>query len=127
MLKVMLIEDSPKLQDLLGAVLSEMDDVAFFGAAAGEDEALRMLAERPVDLLIVDIELSQGSGIGVLSALRADPSRFGNPRKIVFSNYSHASMQKRCHDLGADGFFDKSLNVNGMLAYIRDAAASHPH
>lgn len=124
MLKVMLIEDSPKLQDLLGGVLSAIDGVAFFGAAASEDEALRMLAQNTVDLLIVDINLKQGSGIGVLGALRANPVRFGTPRKVVFTNHAHASMQRRCEALGADAFFDKSMNVNGMLAYVREAAAS---
>ncbi len=123
MLTVLLIEDSVLLKNLLGSMLEEMDEVSFRGSAEGEREALDKLEHDPVDLVIVDIELKQGSGIGVLSALLADPDRYGNPLKVVLSNYAHATMQQRCERLGANAFFDKSLNVGDMFSYIRAAAA----
>lgn len=122
MLKVFLIEDSALLQELLGGMLSELDGVDFCGCAAGEAQALERLAEAPVDLVIIDIELKQGSGIGVLDALQTDSDRYGKPRKVVLTNYAHATMRQRCDRFGMDAFFDKSLHLNQLIDYVVDAA-----
>lgn len=122
MLKVFLIEDSELLQELLSDMLSELEGIDFCGCADGEAEALRRLAETPVDLVIIDIQLKQGSGIGVLDALQADSDRYGNPRKVVLTNYAHATMRQRCEHFGTDAFFDKSLHVNQLIDYVVDAA-----
>ena len=122
MLKVFLIEDSELLQELLSDMLSELEGIDFCGCADGEAEALRRLAETPVDLVIIDIELKQGSGIGVLDALQTDSDRYGNPRKAVLTNYAHATMRQRCEHFGMDAFFDKSLHINQLIDYVVDAA-----
>jgi len=122
MLKVFLIEDSELLQELLSDMLNELEGIDFCGCADGEAEALRRLAENPVDLVIIDIELKQGSGIGVLDALQTDSDRYGNPRKAVLTNYAHATMRQRCEHFGMDAFFDKSLHINQLIDYVVDAA-----
>jgi len=122
MLKIFLIEDSELLQELLSDMLSEIEGIDFCGCADGEAEALRRLAETPVDLVIIDIQLKQGSGIGVLDALQTDSDRYGNPRKAVLTNYAHATMRQRCEHFGMDAFFDKSLHINQLIDYVVDAA-----
>jgi DNA-binding NarL/FixJ family response regulator len=122
MLKVFLIEDSALLQELLGDILSELEGVEFCGCASGEVQALQQLAEALVDLVIIDIELKQGSGIGVLGALQDDSDRYGKPRKVVLTNYAHATMRQRCDRLGTDAFFDKSLHIDQLIDYVVDAA-----
>ena len=121
-LKVFLIEDSELLQELLSDMLIELEGIDFCGCANGEAEALRRLAETPVDLVIIDIELKQGSGIGVLDALQTDSDRYGNPRKVVLTNYAHATMRQRCEHFGMDAFFDKSMHINQLIDYVVDAA-----
>jgi CheY-like chemotaxis protein len=120
MLKVFLIEDSALLQELLSGMVSELDGVEFCGCADGETEALHRLAETPVDLVIIDIELKQGSGIGVLDALQSDLGLYGNPRKAVLTNYAQATMRQRCERFGMDAFFDKSMDINQLMDYVAE-------
>ncbi len=122
LLKVFLIEDSLLLQEMLGDMLSELDGVEFCGAAEGETEALSRLAEAPVDLVIIDIELKQGSGIGVLDALQTDSEQYGRPLKAVLTNYAHTTMRQRCDRFGMDAFFDKSMQINQLIDYVNEAA-----
>lgn len=122
LLRVFLIEDSLLLQELLGGLLSEIEGVEYCGCADGEVEALRRLAETPVDLVIIDIELRQGSGIGVLGMMQLESGLYGNPRKAVLTNYAHTTMRQRCERLGMDAFFDKSLQVNQLIDYVNDEA-----
>lgn len=122
MLKVFLIEDSALLQELLASMLSELDGVEFCGCASGETAALAHLKNAPVDLVIIDIQLREGSGIGVLRTLQNDGTHYGNPLKAVLTNYAHDGMRARCERLGMDAFFDKSLNINQLLDYVVVAA-----
>ena len=110
------------LQELLGGMLSELSDVELCGCADSETEALQRLAETPVDLVIIDIELRQGSGIGVLDALQTDSGLYGMPRKAVLTNYAHVTMRQRCERFGMDAFFDKSLHLDQLVDYIIEAA-----
>ena len=119
-LKVLLIEDSKLLQELLCGILQELDGIELCGTAEGQSEALQKMAMSPVDMAIIDIQLKEGSGTGVLAALQADPERFGTPRKIVLSNFAHATMRQRCASLGVDAFFDKSLHINQLIDYVSD-------
>lgn len=42
-----------------------------------------------------------------MAALQQEPDRYGAPRKVVLTNFAHASMRQRCETLGVDAFFDK--------------------
>ena len=117
-LQILLIEDSALLRRLLIETLDEIDGVQVCGFAENEQEALEQLEVKSVDLAIIDIELSKGSGVGVLRALKNHPERYGLPKKVVFSNYSHSAMRARCQELDIDAFFDKSLQMNELVAYI---------
>lgn len=124
MLKVLLIEDSLLLQELLGGILVKIDSIDYGGAIYGETEAMQQMERLPIDLVIIDIELRQGSGIGILAALQAEPERYGSPLKVVLTNYAHASMERRCIRLGCDAFYDNSLKTAELVEYIKQAAAA---
>jgi DNA-binding NarL/FixJ family response regulator len=117
-LQVLLIEDSPLLRRLLTETFEEIEGVDVCGFADTEASALEQLEQKQVDIAIIDIELKNGSGIGVLQAMQQQPARYGSPKKVVFSNYSHASMRQRCDNYGIDAFFDKSLQMYELVAYI---------
>jgi len=119
-MQILLIEDSPLLRRLLTETLEEIEGVEVCGFAETENEALAQLEDKAVDLAIVDIELSQGSGVGVLRALQKHPERYGFPKKVVFTNYSHSAMRQRCQELDIDAFFDKSLEMDDLVAYIHN-------
>lgn len=124
MFKVLLIEDSLLLQELLGGILGEIDAIDYRGSVDGEAKALQQLKQFPVELVVIDIELRQGSGIGVLAALQAEPECYGSPIKVMLTNYAHASMRQRCVRLGCDAFYDKSLDTLELVEYIELAAAA---
>lgn len=120
-LKVVLIEDSMPLRQALAAVLGELAGVEVVGGAEDERSAIELLQRQRPDLAIVDLQLRAGSGIGVLQALSRNPDRFGHPRAVVFSNHHQAAVRERCFALGVEGFFDKSTQINELLAYVRQA------
>ena len=124
--KVFLIEDSVLLRDALCDMLTEIGEVSLVGTAQSEDEALSALEGMEADLVIVDLALKSGTGLGVLTALREQPSRYHSPAAVVLSNHAYPQMRSRCSNLGALAFFDKSLQLPDLLAFVRDYANTSP-
>ncbi len=69
-LQTFVVEDNPVILDDLVATLEEMTPVRVVGHAADEATALAQLTARrgELELVIVDIFLKSGSGLGVLRA-----------------------------------------------------------
>ena len=115
-LKAFLVEDSPVIRENLIAALEEMAPIEVVGTAEDEHSAVRWLTEpeNECDLVVVDIFLKSGSGLGVLKAA-ADS---GLPLKlVVLSNYATPDMRRKCLELGADRVFDKSNEIDGLILY----------
>ncbi len=115
-LRTYIVEDSPVIRESLIATLEELGPVAVVGTAEDEATAVRWLT-RPgndFDLVIVDLFLKQGSGLGVLRAV------YGlKPRRhmVVLSNYATKDMRRKCLELGADRMFDKSHEIDALIEY----------
>ncbi len=121
LLQIYLVEDSPVIRESLIATLEELAPVKVVGSAEDEDSALRWLGTHRADLVIVDLFLKGGSGLGVLRAAQLLAPGTGDhgtrPRHVVLSNYATPAMRERCLALGADGVFDKSTEIDALLTY----------
>jgi DNA-binding NarL/FixJ family response regulator len=120
-LRTFIVEDNPVILNNLIATLEELSDVQVVGSVGSEYEAVIELQERAdqVDLVIVDVFLTSGSGLGVL---RSTQSLKLAARRVVLSNYATADMRRRCLELGADSVFDKSSELEELIAYCDSAA-----
>ena len=114
--KTFIVEDSPIILDNLVATLEELAPVRVVGSAPDEDAAVNWLTAdgRDVDLVIIDVFLKAGSGLGVLkrAAQRNAPGK-----RVVLTNYATQEMRKKCLELGADRVFDKSNELDDLLMY----------
>ncbi len=116
LLNTYIVEDSPVIRENLIATLEELADVRVVGTAEDEAGAVHWLSEpgHAVDLVIVDIFLKRGSGLGVLQAAKDKAPTY---RLVVLSNYATPDMRVRCLALGADQVFDKSTEIDALIQY----------
>lgn len=113
-----IVEDSPMIRENLVATLEEMLPLRVVGTAEDEAGAVAWLQGPQAgscDVVIIDIFLKSGSGLGVLRAAHGTVA--GRSKLVVLSNYATADMRKRCQELGADRFFDKSNEVEKLIDY----------
>jgi DNA-binding NarL/FixJ family response regulator len=119
--KTFIVEDNPLIRENLVAALLELAEVQLLGHAEDEASAVQWLQQRrPCDLLIIDIFLRSGSGLGVL---RAAAEQGSTARRVVLTNYATEDMRRHCRALGANRIFDKSRELDELLAYCSDLAA----
>ncbi|MFD2270034.1 response regulator [Undibacterium arcticum] len=71
-LRVFLVEDSADVRALLAEDLAQIPGLALTGFADTENDALQQLRRQAWDILILDIQLSQGNGIHLLRKLSED-------------------------------------------------------
>jgi DNA-binding NarL/FixJ family response regulator len=114
--KTFIVEDSAIILDNLVATLEELAPVQVVGSAPDEDAALNWLTVdgQEVDLVIIDVFLKAGSGLGVLkrAAQRSVPGK-----RVVLTNYATQEMRRKCLELGADRVFDKSNELDDLVLY----------
>lgn len=115
-LHAFVVEDNPVILENLVAALEELTSVQVVGHAADEESALAQLAARrgELDLVIVDVFLKSGSGLGVLRG--ALSTSLPAPR-VVLTNCVSVEVLAQCRALGADCVFDKSKDLDELMAY----------
>jgi DNA-binding NarL/FixJ family response regulator len=121
-LRVALIDDSERIRARLAEMLAEIANVEIAFAADTEGEAVRLMAQDAWDVLILDLQLREGTGLGVLKAmqgLRGDNDRVA----MIFTNYGFRQYRERTMALGADYFFDKARDFDALRAAVTERAA----
>ncbi len=122
-LRTYIVEDSQVIRENLIATLEELVPVEVVGTAEDESSAVQWLtqpANANVDLVIVDIFLKSGSGLGVLKAANGLPQKHN---VVVLSNYATQDIRRKCLELGADKVFDKSNEIDALIQYCGRLAA----
>jgi DNA-binding NarL/FixJ family response regulator len=117
-LRVFLVEDSPSVRDRLIDFLAEPGKVDVIGFADTETEAVRQLWAEPFDVAIVDLNLREGTGMGVIESLRALQS-VPRPTVVVLTNYAFPEFEVACRERGADYFFDKSTQFGALKVLLQ--------
>jgi DNA-binding NarL/FixJ family response regulator len=121
-LKTYIVEDSAVIRQSLIATLEELVPVQVIGTAEDELTAVQWLMSQNniCDLVIIDIFLKGGSGLGVLRAVNGLAQRYN---LVVLSNYATQDIRRKCLELGADRVFDKSNEIDGLIQYCGQLAA----
>src|SRR5262245_12524253 len=122
-LRILLVEDSPLLRGRLENMLSQHAAFKVTGLAAAETEAIEKLDTVPYDVIVVDVELRPGSGIGVIRQARARNKDKSNDSGnhvwiIVLTNYDLPTVRERCMQAGADHFLDKMREIDQLIPIL---------
>ncbi len=91
-----------------------------FGIAENGRQALEILAERPIDLVLLDITMPEMNGYQVLEEMKLDMALRGIP-VIVISAIDDLESVARCIEMGAEDYLPKPFNK--VLLKARVAAS----
>jgi adenylate cyclase len=85
--------------------------------AANGREALELLQEKPIDLVLLDIMMPEMNGYEVLERLKADPDLRHIPI-IMISAVDEIESVIRCIELGAEDYLSKPFNPTLLRARV---------
>ena len=115
-LKILLVDDSPSILNLLSKLLHQSG----FHVITAHDgvEALKLLKNSSVDLMMTDINMPRMDGYTLTKQLRAD-ERFRQLPIILLSTESSPRDQRRGLELGADLYLVKPIPPAEMVKRIK--------
>ena len=121
-LRVLLVEDSRVLAERLRESLDTLANVEVVGLVADESAAVTAVREHRPDVIILDLQLKEGTGFGVMQ-------RLGDRRPIiiVFTNYMLPEYQRIASSLGVQHFLNKSVDYERLPQLLQEIGASRPH
>src|SRR5687768_17319071 len=86
--RIAVVEDDPILREGLSQLLSSIDGFKLIGAVGSLREGKRLLA-RELDVLLLDLQLPDGSGLDLLALARAQSSWIKVVVLSVFGDVQH--------------------------------------
>lgn len=116
--KVMLVEDHAFVRQVMRLWLEQEQEISVFADAGSLSEARDVLQNESldIDLLIVDLDLPDGSGTALISDLQ--DTRPQTP-VLVVTAYSDPALHARAIEAGAAGIVHKSLPTKDILLAVK--------
>jgi two-component system, NarL family, response regulator DevR len=115
-LRVMLVDDHEVVRGGIRAMLQATDDIVVTAEAASVREAIDEAARARPDVIVMDVRLTDGSGIEATRQIRAD-----RPESKVLMLTSFADDEALFASImaGASGYVLKQINAAELLRAIR--------
>ncbi len=104
---IFIVDDSPLIRERLVRMLGELDGISVVGEAESSAEAIVGIIRTCPDVVTLDINLRNGSGLDVLRALRGLQSNMFGIVFIVLTNFPTSYYRKVYMEAGASHFLDK--------------------
>ncbi|WP_425409958.1 hybrid sensor histidine kinase/response regulator [Hyphococcus sp.] len=104
---IVLADDDPVMRELAGAKLAE----AGYAVVSAENgrEALTLLKQRDIDLVVSDLDMPVMNGFELTSAIRSDPSISAIPVMVITAS-DQSDAVDRAFAAGATSFLAKPIN-----------------
>ncbi|HVT05102.1 MAG TPA: HD domain-containing phosphohydrolase [Thermoanaerobaculia bacterium] len=114
--RVLCVDDSKLNRDLISATLTEVG-LDVLHAESGTD-ALKIIEEENIDLVLLDLIMPQQSGEETLQAIRRD-ARYQFLPVIVLTAHKNVELRQKAIVSGADDFLSYPLNRLELITRIR--------
>jgi len=114
-LKLLIADDEPKIRAMLTGCL-EQDGLTIVAAASG-DEAVKLVAQDPPQLMIVDMKMPGLNGLEVLQQVRATNPQIG---VFLLTGYDDDVIEQKARELGALGIIHKPPIFAEVRQLVKD-------
>lgn len=114
-IRVLLVEDSPLIRKHLVALLEDSEGISVSDEVDTEAAAIAALDSNSFDAAVVDLQLREGSGFGVLQHMKR---HYSDVLAVVLTNSNTPAMRARSLALGAHHFLDKSSEFDRVAELL---------
>ena len=117
--RVLIADPNEDFRLMMSEILSAEEDLEVAGCAADGLEALALVKELNVDVVLLELVLPKLDGLGVLRKLSDFPR---SPAVLVLSGFVNANVIGEAADLGASYFFSKPCDTPELLQWLRQCS-----
>ncbi len=119
MIKIAIVDDHAIVRAGLRQYLSEQVDLQVIAEAANGREALDIVRQGEVDVMLMDLSMPDQSGVDALAAIRA---RAPELPVLILSGFPEAHYATTLLRQGASGYLNKECDPEEIVTAIRTVA-----
>lgn len=114
-LRVLLVEDSPRLAQRMRDIVETEHGATVVHVADDESSAIVAVREHQADVMILDLQLRNGNGFNVVRALGG-----ACPTTIIMTSYALPMYRARAKELGVEYFLDKAVDFDRLIDILAE-------
>lgn len=112
-MKTLIVDDEPIAQDILETYINKLPDLELVGKCRNALEAFQILSRQKIDILLLDINMPEITGIDFLKTLK-------DPPKVIFTTaYSEYAIES--YELNAIDYLLKPVAFERFMKAINKA------
>jgi two-component system, NarL family, response regulator LiaR len=123
MIRLLIVDDHAVVRQGLRAFLRLQEGIAVVGEAASAAEAVEVATATAPDVVLLDLVMPEGSGIG---ALRRILEVAPGARVLVLTSFADDAQIFAAMAAGASGYLLKDIDPQALADAIRDVHAGRP-
>lgn len=116
MIRIAIVDDHPMVRAGLRQFLSEQGDCEVVGEAGSGREALDIVRQHELDVVIMDLAMPDQSGVDVLAAIKA---RAPALPVLILSGFAEAHYAVTLMRQGASGYLNKDCDPEEVVKAVR--------
>jgi len=112
-MKLLIVDDSSAVYGRLLEMLGGVEHLTALAIARSLHEAVEKGRQLCPDAVVLDVRLPDGCGLDALAQIKRD-----SPGTCVYIFSNQVEFQEKAIRAGADGFFDKALEFEALVARL---------
>jgi DNA-binding NarL/FixJ family response regulator len=109
------------LAERLSEAIAQLPHFELTDVVDSEAHALHVIRRRRIDIVLLDLQLRQGTGFGVLRALSSLHRR---PLVVILTNHDLPEYHAAALELGVTEFLDKARAFNRLPEVLQELSHS---
>jgi DNA-binding NarL/FixJ family response regulator len=115
-IRIMLCDDHQIIREGLRSLLDKQEDMKVVGEGTNGHEAIRLAAQHPADVMVLDVAMPDLNGIGAARRLREEHP---NMKILALSMHSDKHFVTGMLEAGASGYLLKDCAFSELVNAIR--------
>jgi DNA-binding NarL/FixJ family response regulator len=116
--RIVLVDDHPVVRDGIRAAIEDAGSLHVIAQGATAADALAIVAREKPDVIVLDLELPDRSGLDIIALIAAT----GTTSVVVFTAYAGDDRVRRAFEAGTSSYVLKGSRSEDLLAAIAAAA-----
>jgi DNA-binding NarL/FixJ family response regulator len=121
-IRILVVDDQPVIRTAVSGLIAHEPDLEVVGEAAGGRDAVHRARRLRPDLVVMDIRMPDGDGIGATREICADPT-LGRTRVLILTTFEEEEYIVDALRAGASGFIGKGADPDEIIAAVRTVHA----